>query len=383
MPGQPDPGGGASSDTLGFGSVTSGHSSATAPAPGWANPRLKNDGLLPNLFRMRGRVARASASLHIRRSGYGGRVAVESRPTTLSLSPIEDHVAARFTPRTTIARRLTPRSSLREPTAIDSHVTTVAADAAEDPDSTVHIELNFNAFADNVPPTQHARRAPSYSDPSVQDFADQALELAALRAELNRLTRDYDALLYTLQLRDARLQRLQHELAATRARLRDATRESAPRPMREETGHGGVTVEAPRKPQASEALAAAELSVTVDLPPPRAEVADATRATQLSKAPLEAARRLIPLDHDGEAVALRRDIITIGRTKENDICIPSRAVSRDHARLLMSPRSVTIVDMDSANGCFVNDAPVKKQKLQEGDVLRIGDRSYRFTTGPA
>jgi hypothetical protein len=28
------------------------------------------------------------------------------------------------------------------------------------------------------------------SDPSVQDFADQALELAALRAELKRLTRD-------------------------------------------------------------------------------------------------------------------------------------------------------------------------------------------------
>jgi FHA domain len=275
-----------------------------------------------------------------------------------------------------------------EPTAIDSHATTVAADGAADPDSTVHIELNFNAFADDVPPTQHARRAPSYTDPSVQDFADQALELAALRAELNRLARDYDALLYTLQLRDARLQRLQDELAATRSRLRDATRQSEARPqsavIMEEVRHDAATVEAPPKPRAPEGLAAAELSVTVDLPPPRAEVPaplpDAARTAQRSKA-LEAERRLIPLNPDGEAVALRRDIITIGRTKENDICIPSRAVSRDHARLLMSPRSVTIVDMDSANGCFVNDAPVKKQKLRDGDILRIGDRSFRFTTG--
>jgi hypothetical protein len=274
-----------------------------------------------------------------------------------------------------------------ESTALDAHATTTAADT--DPDSTIHIELNFNAFADDVPPTQHARRAPSYTDPSVQDFADQALELAALRAELNRLARDYDALLYTLQLRDARLQRLQDELAATRSRLRDATRQAAlraePSGLNEDPGQGAATAQAPPKPHATEGLAAAEMSVTVDLPPPRRETgapaSDATPTAPQSKATLEPERRLVPLDHDGGAVPLRRDIITIGRTRENDVCIPSRAVSRDHARLLLSPRSVTIVDMNSANGCFVNDQPVKKQKLREGDVLRIGDRSYRFTTG--
>ncbi|MGH8185205.1 MAG: hypothetical protein ACREUC_01470, partial [Steroidobacteraceae bacterium] len=50
-------------------------------------------------------------------------------------------------------------------------------DPAEDAGA-VSIELNFKAFADNVPPNKHARRAPNYGDPSIQDFADQALELA-------------------------------------------------------------------------------------------------------------------------------------------------------------------------------------------------------------
>lgn len=78
---------------------------------------------------------------------------------------------------------------------------------------------------------------------------------------------------------------------------------------------------------------------------------------------------------------LAREIMTIGRTRGNDICIPSGGVSRDHARLLVTPRSVTIVDMNSANGCFVNDEPISKHRLRDGDVLRIGDRSYRFIGG--
>jgi FHA domain len=272
----------------------------------------------------------------------------------------------------------------------------IAALEVESSPETIAIELNFNAFADNVPPTQHAKRVASNSDPSVQDFADQALELAALRAELKRLTRDYDAVRHTLRLRDMRLQTMQEELSAARTQLRSMTRqptegqsqpaaitgESAPENRRpaEQVGTSPVR----ETPPPVEAPVAHELSSTLLLPALQAqapavapETTSATREVQVL--PLAPRRQLVPLNHDGEAVTLSRDIITIGRTRENDICIASRAVSRDHARLLMNPRSVTIVDMNSANGCFVNDQPVKKQKLRDGDVLRIGDRSYRFT----
>src|SRR5262245_51667802 len=80
------------------------------------------------------------------------------------------------------------------------------------PGETVSIELNFNAFADDTPPTQHARRIARSTDPSVQDFADQILELATLRMELKRLTRECDALRHAVRQRDVRLQSLQEKL---------------------------------------------------------------------------------------------------------------------------------------------------------------------------
>ena len=89
-------------------------------------------------------------------------------------------------------------------------------------------------------------------------------------------------------------------------------------------------------------------------------------------------RKLVPEDQGSHAIVLNRDIITIGRTQQNDICIPSYAVSRDHARLLVGAKYVTLFDMNSANGCFVNDEPIKRQKLRDGDRVRIGDRYFQF-----
>ena len=259
----------------------------------------------------------------------------------------------------------------------------------------ISIELDFNAYADNVPATRHARRVVSNTDPSVQDFADQALELAALRAELKRLTRDYEVLQLALRSRDMRLQKLHDELVQVRIKSSDGTHQSSADRSHVLAGNDAardnddsverIEVGSGRETNfPDEAPGAADLSATQELPSPHAldsaTVDDVSAATQQSTAPpIVPARQLIPVHHDGEPIFLSRDIMTIGRTPQNDIRIPSRAVSRDHARLLIGPRSVTIVDMSSSNGCFVNDEPVKKQQLRNGDVLRIGDHSYRFT----
>lgn len=206
----------------------------------------------------------------------------------------------------------------------------VAAEEA----GTISIELNFKAFADNVPTSQHARRAPLHGDPSVQDFADQALELAALRAEVRRLTHDYGVLQQQAVVREARLDTLRRELSAARMQLREAKRQSQEDSPLEET------------------------TVALETPP--------------------AIPHLVPVDEPERPVALSRDIVTLGRTRNNDICIQSRGVSRDHARLLVAPGSVTIVDASSTNGCFVNDVRVKRHRLRDGDLVRIGDRSFRF-----
>ena len=204
--------------------------------------------------------------------------------------------------------------------------------AVSETDGTVSIELNFKAFADGVPTHQHAKRTSSYGDPSIQDFADQALELAALRAELKRLARDYETLQQQAAAREARFDELRRELSAARMQLRE---------------------ERQQQPQTF------VQTIVLQAPPQIRPV-------------------LIPIDRPDDPVALSRDIVTIGRTSTSDICIRSSAVSRDHARLLIAPGSVTLVNVSSTNGCFVNDQRITKQRLRDGDLIRIGDRSFRF-----
>ncbi len=89
------------------------------------------------------------------------------------------------------------------------------------------------------------------------------------------------------------------------------------------------------------------------------------------------------MDHAGEPFALTRKVMTIGRTEENDICIPSKLISRHHARLLIGPNAVIVEDTGSTNGCFVNERQVKQQLMRDGDVLAIGDLRFRLSTRTA
>lgn len=89
-------------------------------------------------------------------------------------------------------------------------------------------------------------------------------------------------------------------------------------------------------------------------------------------------RALAPVDHEGDVIVLNRKVMSIGRTNDNDIFIPSKLISRHHARLLVGPNAVIVEDAGSTNGCYVNDQQVKQHVLHEGDVLAIGDLKYRL-----
>jgi FHA domain len=284
-----------------------------------------------------------------------------------------------------------PAIGVADPSAVKApvlvaQVTQPAIDQVDDTSDTVDIELNFNAFADNVPPTTHARRVASYADPSVQDFADQALELATLRAEVKRLTRDYDSLRQLMRLRDQRLHGMQEEIAMYKQRVRrvEAAPVSAEQPVisaMERTAKLPEVVEAKAAEPAE--VVVEKSSSTVELPAPAFDpvatiVETSPVVTAMRSAAAASGRRLIPMGHQAVDVVLDRDVMTVGRTKASDVCIRSGGVSRDHARLLTSARGVTLIDMESANGCFVNEEPVKKQGLRDGDIVRIGDRSFRF-----
>jgi chromosome segregation ATPase len=95
---------------------------------------------------------------------------------------------------------------------------------------------------------------------------------------------------------------------------------------------------------------------------------------------IETQRVLLPVEHEGEPILLDRPVINIGRTTDNDVCIPSKLISRRHARLLVSANGVVVEDAGSTNGCFVNGIEVTQHLMQDGDVLEIGDLRFRLCT---
>ncbi|MGF1644479.1 MAG: FHA domain-containing protein [Thiotrichales bacterium] len=76
--------------------------------------------------------------------------------------------------------------------------------------------------------------------------------------------------------------------------------------------------------------------------------------------------------------SIDKPFFTIGRDADNDIQIDSTAVSRAHALIVFADGELTIEDLDSANGTFLNSEPVSKGRLKNGDFLRIGDKLFRF-----
>ena len=68
----------------------------------------------------------------------------------------------------------------------------------------------------------------------------------------------------------------------------------------------------------------------------------------------------------------------IGRAPDSDIVIPDPGVSRHHAELRHVAGDRSIVDLDSANGTFVNGQRVSAAPLSEGDIVGIGPATFRL-----
>ena len=89
---------------------------------------------------------------------------------------------------------------------------------------------------------------------------------------------------------------------------------------------------------------------------------------------------LVCLTSDGpRRFALATGTVTIGRSSACNIQILTHFVSREHARLTVSPRGgVIIEDLGSTNGVFVNSVRVDRQELHHGDVVTVGESQFRF-----
>jgi pSer/pThr/pTyr-binding forkhead associated (FHA) protein len=84
------------------------------------------------------------------------------------------------------------------------------------------------------------------------------------------------------------------------------------------------------------------------------------------------ALRFISGKYQGGEVPLNRKELVVGRSSELDLVLVEDMVSRKHARFLIEGNSVTLQDLGSTNGTFVNGEKVKQARLNPGDRILIG-----------
>jgi predicted component of type VI protein secretion system len=71
--------------------------------------------------------------------------------------------------------------------------------------------------------------------------------------------------------------------------------------------------------------------------------------------------------------------VSIGRSADSHIVIDNPAVSARHARVYHEGNQYVLEDLNSTNGTFVNDRPIARHTLAEGDIIVVAKHSLLFT----
>jgi pSer/pThr/pTyr-binding forkhead associated (FHA) protein len=77
-------------------------------------------------------------------------------------------------------------------------------------------------------------------------------------------------------------------------------------------------------------------------------------------------------------VQLTKDRTTLGRRPYNDIVIDNLAVSGEHAVIQLTGNEVSLEDLNSTNGTYINGKAVKKQPLVNNDTIEIGKYKIKY-----
>ena len=81
----------------------------------------------------------------------------------------------------------------------------------------------------------------------------------------------------------------------------------------------------------------------------------------------------------GARFEIELEALTVGRDSTNGIQLHDTEVSRRHAELRRNGRELTITDLGSSNGTFVNGHRVESHALASGDQLQVGSTLLLYT----
>lgn len=90
--------------------------------------------------------------------------------------------------------------------------------------------------------------------------------------------------------------------------------------------------------------------------------------------------KLILSKSDGlsQEFILNKPLVTLGRATTNDIVLVQGRVSRNHAQVRCTLDGITLTDLNSANGVWVNGQRISESKVQPGDTIEIGGSVLKY-----
>ena len=109
----------------------------------------------------------------------------------------------------------------------------------------------------------------------------------------------------------------------------------------------------------------------------RETTAENTDNLDLSTTPLAKLELYLGEDFVSE-IELRPGRYVIGRTRDNDLQIQSKFVSRHHAQIVTDLQQSTIEDLNSTNGIFVGTRRVKRHLFVDADEIQLGEHKLVY-----
>ena len=83
----------------------------------------------------------------------------------------------------------------------------------------------------------------------------------------------------------------------------------------------------------------------------------------------------------GRKYNLENANVLIGRSSKADVQIDQESVSRNHAKVINTGKSMILRDLGSTNGTYVNDQLIDEYVLRDGDFVKIGRTIFKFLSG--
>jgi pSer/pThr/pTyr-binding forkhead associated (FHA) protein len=91
---------------------------------------------------------------------------------------------------------------------------------------------------------------------------------------------------------------------------------------------------------------------------------------------VEVALVRVTADGQTQRVQLSKDRTVIGRQEDCQIRIPIAGVSRQHCEIVVRDGSITVKDLGSSNGTYLNQERITSHPAAAGDLLSVGGQVF-------